>query len=64
MIIDRFEGDFAVVEAENGRFYNIPKSLLPENAKEGCVIKIEIDKKATEKRKNEIKNKMDRLFRD
>ena len=63
MIIDRFEGDFAVVE-KDGKFYNVPRCILPENAKEGSVLKFEVEKNETEKRTNEIKNKMDRLFRN
>ena len=29
-VIDRFEGEFAVLEDENGSFQNIKKSLLPQ----------------------------------
>ena len=42
VIIDRFEGEYAIVEIETGKFVNIPKILLP-NSKEGDVINIEIN---------------------
>lgn len=61
-IIDRFEGDFAVVELENGSFENLPKSLLPIGAKEGDCISIDND--TTAERRKQIKNKMDNLFKD
>ena len=62
-IIDRFEGDFAVVEA-NEKTYNIAKALLPDDAKEGSVIEVKVDKEATEKAKiwfSENVNKSDKL---
>ena len=63
VIIDRFEGDYAVVEIEVGKCVNIPKILVP-NAKEGYVINIEIDKNETEERKKNIKNLMNNIFED
>lgn len=63
VIIDRFEGDYAVVEIEVGKCVNIPKILVP-NAKEGDVINIEIDKNETEERKKNIKNLMNNIFED
>ena len=36
--IDRFEGECAVLEKEDGTFLNVLKEFLPENAKEGDVI--------------------------
>lgn len=61
-IIDRFEGDIAVLV--NDVTINIPRSILPEYAKEGDVVIIElkIDKEETERLKGEIKNKIDRLI--
>jgi hypothetical protein len=54
VIIDRFEGSFAVVEMENKVFVNMPKSLVPASAKEGDVISIELDSNETEKRREKI----------
>ena len=64
MIIDRFEGNYAVIELENGSFENMPKTRLPANAKEGDCITISIDNNATAERAKRIENKMNRLFRD
>ena len=64
MIIDRFEGSFAVIELENGVFENMPKTLLPKNSKEGDIIIISISDNETLARKENIKNKIDRLFAD
>lgn len=63
-IIDRFESDYAVVELKNETFENLPKALLPPEAKEGDCIIISIDNDATADRKNRIENKMNKLFRD
>lgn len=66
-VIDRFEGEFAVLEDENGSFQNIKKSLLSQNAKESdCVIfkdgKYTISKEKTESLKQEIDELMEDLF--
>ena len=63
VIIDRFEGEYAVVEIEVGRCVNIPKILLP-NSKEGDIVKIEIDKLETEERKKNIQELMNNVFED
>ncbi len=64
IIIDRFEGDFAVVEMEDKTTVNIPKQIIPRGAKEGTVISIEIDHSETEKRRQIISDKMKRLWAD
>lgn len=57
-IIDRFEGEFAVVELENMKMINIEKNKLPQGIEEGFVINIEneitINYIETDKRKNKI----------
>lgn len=62
-IIDRFEGDFAVVELENKTLANMPKILLPSSVQEGDVIEIIVNKKHTEERKENIKKLMDEVWR-
>ena len=57
VIIDRFEGEYAVVEIEVGKCVNIPKILLPDS-KEGDIVKIEIDKDNSQKRKKHIQELM------
>jgi hypothetical protein len=60
--IDRFEGEFAVVECPDRRMANLPKILVPD-AKEGDVISIELCEDETNKRKREISGLMDDLFK-
>ncbi|CAK7045978.1 DUF3006 domain-containing protein [Tissierella carlieri] len=60
--IDRFEEEFAIVELENGEIIEIPKVILPIEAKEGDVVSITVEKTETEERKKRIQNKFDRLF--
>lgn len=67
VIIDRFEGDFAVCEDENRRMINIEKWRLPADAKEGCVLiinedGIDVDYAETMARKDKIRRMMDSLF--
>lgn len=59
--IDRFEGDYAVVEMEDKTMVNTPKCLIPES-QEGDIIRIEIDKDETERRKKDIKKLMNDLW--
>lgn len=59
VIIDRFEGEYAVCEKKNREMIDIKRETIPEQAKEGDVLdiqgdKITIDVMETEKRKKEI----------
>ena len=63
VIVDRTEGEMFVVELENGKFANLPR-VFAENAKDGDIIDISIDKNETEKRRKTINEKMDKLFKD
>ncbi|AOY76720.1 DUF3006 domain-containing protein [Clostridium formicaceticum] len=60
--IDRFEGEYAVVELENRRTIDMPKSLVPEGAKEGDVLEIRIDREETDSRKKRIEELMEDLW--
>lgn len=62
LIIDRFEGNYAVIEYGNETF-DFPKVLLPGNAKEGDVLTLEvsIDTRETNDRKQSTLDKMNRL---
>ena len=62
VIIDRFEGDYAVVELPDMTMVDMPRSLIPEGAKEGDVLVIGIDPDETDKRKERIKKLMDDLW--
>lgn len=63
VIVDRFEGDFAKVELDDGVFYDIPSVLVPD-AKEGDVIDIVINYEETEKLRSEVDSLIDELFID
>lgn len=61
VVIDRFEGPFAVCEKESKKMIDIKKMKLPKDAKEGDVLNIQngeisIDVAETKKRKNVIEN--------
>jgi len=64
-VIDRFEGEFAVIETDQGEVKNIKKILLPQKAKEGDVINMEkltIDESETKRRQNAIDRLANKLF--
>jgi len=74
VVIDRFEGDFAVLIAkEDERRLNVLKKLLPQQSKEGSwlqvdvqngeVISAEIDEEETANAKQRIANKLALLRR-
>ena len=51
-VIDRIESDFAVVETDHKKIYNVPKDFLPD-AKEGkCYIITENKNYDSQKMKN------------
>ncbi len=65
-IIDRFEGEYAVVEIE-GDIKTIRRSDISNEAREGDVVVLEnnhwiIDRKDTEKLRKEIKELADKLW--
>lgn len=60
VIIDRFEGDYAVVELENGKFADMPKVFVP-NAKEGDVVTITVSE--DKDRKKRIEDLANELFK-
>jgi hydrogenase maturation factor len=65
-IIDRFEGDYAVVEIE-GCIKTIRRSYISDEAQEGDILIFEnnqwiIDRKDTEKIRKEIKELADKLW--
>jgi hypothetical protein len=64
-IIDRFEGDWAIIETENRHTFKLPRLVLPSDIKEGDVISIqvgidsEMTKERTEKSKRRLENHFD-----
>ena len=65
LVIDRFEGIWAVIEYGENTF-NFPRALLPENAKEGDLITLTamIDQKRTMTRKKSVDKLAGRLFEE
>lgn len=63
LIIDRFEGNIAIVELADKSIASIPKSVLPPQAKEGDVIRIEVDTVETSKRKTTARDLMGELWK-
>lgn len=66
--IDRFEGDLAVCEdRETKEMINIKRKDLPEDSREGSILKLkngkfELDLEEEEKVEKRIKEKMDNLW--
>ena len=69
LIIDRFEGEYAVCEEESGAFRKIPKVLLPPGSREGdCLTQDRTgawqpDRAATRERRERLKKKLEELYR-
>ncbi len=61
LIIDRFEGEYAVAEMPDGKMVNVPKILLSD-AKEGDVVEITVNKNETQKIKDEISELMESVW--
>ena len=69
VIIDRFEGDFAVCEKEDRTMLNVKREKLPPDAKEGDALIIDgdiisIDIAETAKRKNIVRKLFADLFQN
>lgn len=62
--IDRFEGESAVIELQDQEMVDIPKKILPPDAKEGDIILVSIDKEEILKRSRRIENKFRRLLKE
>lgn len=68
LVIDRFEGNYAICEnGETKEIVEIKKDILPENAKEGSVLKwqngkYKIDIEEQKNIEKRIKEKMDNLW--
>jgi hypothetical protein len=69
LIIDRFEGSYAICENEDESCLKIPKTKLPAGCREGeCLIMdedglLQKDPEAYSDRQKRIRDKMDRLFK-
>ena len=68
LIIDRFEGTYAICEDDNQKFYAIETAELPKGAGEGDVLEIgddgilSLNREKTAARRGRIKKKQDSLW--
>ncbi|MGI6344838.1 MAG: DUF3006 domain-containing protein [Bacillota bacterium] len=62
IVIERFEGELVLLEID-GKIYQLPRNLLPETAKAGDLLNIEIsvDAEATAARRSQITSLWERL---
>jgi hypothetical protein len=69
--LDRYEDDMAVVYAEDGRKFDLPKDMVPASPgsrlvlhiEDGQIVKVELDKEGTESALDSIMKKYFRLLR-
>jgi hypothetical protein len=47
-VIDRFEGESAVIKTDNGQEIIWPKNNLPEDAKEGAAVRLNLSTSKTD----------------
>lgn len=68
LTIDRFEGNFAICEDKDAKYFGIELAELPQGAKEGDVLEIDeegvltINVEETNARRAKIKKKQDALW--
>ena len=62
-IIDRIEESIAVIEVGSS-FIDVPLSALPDGAKAGDIIELNINLSETNKKKKNIDGLMNSLFKD
>lgn len=60
-IIDRFEGDYAVVGCGDV-YFNVPKSALPSGVSEGDVMDVGINVSETNVKSVQVKDRLKKLF--
>lgn len=68
LIIDRYEGKYAICEDKEQKYFAIELSELPEGAKPGCVLAISeegglsVDVDETQRRRQRILEKQRKVF--
>jgi len=65
-IIDRLEENWAVIETEERKTFNLPRKILPAEAKEGDVINItvEVDNEQTQIRRKKSESLLEDFFEE
>lgn len=70
LVIDRFEGTYAICEDKDQKFFAIETSELPVGATEGTVLEIDdegvlhINEEKTAARRSKIKKLQDKLWKE
>lgn len=68
VIIDRFEGDYAICEKEDQTMIDLERKKIPKNTKSGDALRvnedgsISLDEKETDKRKKRIETLMEDMW--
>ena len=68
LVIDRFEGKYAICEDSDQKYFAIELTELPKEAKPGCVLQItdqgelRLDEERTQRRRQRILDKQRRAF--
>lgn len=64
-VIDRFEGDFAILVADDRAVVQFPKANLPAGLKEGDVLRLDlaVDEAETERRRAQIAKEAEDLWK-
>ncbi|MDF1496029.1 DUF3006 domain-containing protein [Caproiciproducens sp. CPB-2] len=69
LVIDRFEGTYAICEDKDQKFFAIETTELPQGAREGDVLNVDaaegalsINAEATAQRRSKTKKLQDKLF--
>ncbi len=63
VIIDKFEGDFAIAELPSGKMHSLPRAFIPD-ASEGDTVIIEIDREETQNRRAKIEKLAKEVWND
>ena len=70
LVIDRFEGTYAICEDKDQKFFAIETNELPAGATEGTVLEIDdegvirVNDKKTAARRSKIKKLQDKLWKE
>jgi len=60
--IDRFEGDYAIVVLDDMTKVNLHRILVPKAAKEGDLLQIKVDQKATKEQQQQVAELMEDVW--
>lgn len=64
IVIDRFEGDYAIVELSDRTMVDLHRQFLPKSAKEGDIFEIKMIAVDDKERKGQISQLMNEIWED